>query len=195
MRLLVLAALVLAAAYVLTNRVGTNPLSPQLKGGEVTVESRQMRVRFQRGTGLDEAYMLFGGDASERSGHFSNVLLSGLAERHVYPIAQRYPDFYLCRSPGAESAKRLVETMSLIGGDGRTRKTLLEALRLYEESIRSGGERTCVHLKGEQLHLVAAQSIPGDIDLTEPIRKGHRTLDFYLIEHAEIVPCQTLTRN
>ena len=194
LRFVILVALLAAAAYVLANRVASNPLSPQLTRHEVTVQSRHNEVRFQRGVPLDDAYMLFGGNAAEQGGHFINVLLSGLAQRHVSLISQRYPDFTQCRSPGAASAKQAVEHMALIGGDGRTRNTLLEALHLYEERLQGSGERTCVSLQGQRLHLTSARAVNADVDLTDAIRSGHSQVDFYLIDEAAIVPCSNLTR-
>ncbi len=194
LRLVILVVLLAAAAYVLANRVESNPLSPQLTRREVTVQSRHNEVRFQRGLPLDDAYMLFGGNASEQGGHFTNVLLSGLAQRHVSLISQRYPDFTQCRSPGAASAKQAIEHMALIGQDGRARNTLFEALRLHEERLQGGAERTCVSLRGQQLHLTSARALSSDIDLTDAIRKGHGQVDFYLIDEAEIVPCSNLAR-
>jgi len=194
LRFLILVALLGAAAYVLVNRVEGNPLSPDLTNREVTVQSRQNEVRFQRGLPLDDAYMLFGGNAAEQSGHFVNVLLSGLAQRHVSLISRRYPDFTQCRSPGAASAKQAIEHMALIGRDGRARNTLLEALRLHEERLQSGGERTCVSLQGQQLHLKSARALSADVDLTDAIRRGHSQTDFYLVDEAAIIPCSNLTR-
>ena len=143
LRFVMLVALLAAAAYVLVNRVASNPLSPQLTRREVTVQSRLNEVRFQRGLPLDDAYMLFGGNSADQSGHFVNVLLSGIAQRHVSLISQRYPDFTQCRSPGAASAKQAIEHMGLIGRNGRARNTLLEALRLHE--LGSNPERLSHH--------------------------------------------------
>jgi len=194
LRFVMLVALLAAAAYVLVNRVESNPLSPQLTRREVTVQSRHNEIRFQRGLPLNDAYMLFGGNSSEQGGHFTNVLLSGLAQRHVSLISQRYPDFTQCRSPGAASAKQAIEHMALIGRDGRARNTLLEALQLHEERLQDGGERTCVSLRGERLHLTSARALSADVDLTDAIRSGHTQFDFYLIDAAAIVPCSNLTR-
>jgi hypothetical protein len=194
LRLVMLVALLATAAYFLVDRVASNPLSPQLTRREVTVRSRHNEVRFQRGLALDDAYMLFGGSASEQGGHFTNVLLSGLAQRHVSLISQRYPDFTQCRSPGAASAKQAIEHMALIGRDGRARNILLEALQLQEERLQGGGERTCVSLRGQRLHLTSARALSADVDLTDAIRRGHTQVDFYLIDDAAIIPCSDLTR-
>ena len=194
LRFVILVSLLASAAYVLTNRVASNPLSPELTRRELTVQSRHNEVRFQRGLPLDDAYMLFGGNASEQSGHFTNVLFSGLAQRHVSLISQRYPDFTQCRSPGAASAKQAIEHMALIGRDGRARDTLLEALRLHEERLQGGSERTCVSLQGERLHLTSARAVSADVDLTDAVRKGHGQTDFYLVDEAAIIPCSNLTR-
>jgi len=189
-----LIALLAAAAYVLVNRVESNPLSPELTRRELTVQSRLNEVRFQRGLPLDDAYMIFGGNSAEQGGHFVNVLLSGIAQRHVSLISQRYPDFTQCRSPGAASAKQAIEHMGLIGRDGRARNTLLEALQLHEERLQDGSERTCVSLRGQRLHLTSARAANADVDLTDAIRSGHTQVDFYLVNEAAIVPCTNLTR-
>jgi len=194
LRFAILVALLAAAAYALANRVEGNPLSPELTRRDVTVRSRHNEVRFQRGLPLDDAYMIFGGNVSEQSGHFTNVLLSGLAQRHVSLISQRYPDFTQCRSPGAASAKQAIEDMALIGRDGRARNTLLEAVRLHEERLRGGGDRTCVSLRGQRLHLTSARALSADVDLTDAVRRGHGQVAFYLVDEAAIVPCSNLTR-
>jgi hypothetical protein len=194
LRFAILVALLAAAAYVVVNRVESNPLSPELTRREVTVRSRHNEVRFQRGLPLDDAYMIFGGNAAEQSGHFTNVLLSGLARRHVSVLSQRYPDFTQCRSPGAALAKQAIEDMALIARDGRTRNTLLEAVRLYEERLHGGGERTCVSLRGQHLHLSSARARSADVDLTDAVLRGHGQTDFVLVDEATIVPCSELTR-
>jgi hypothetical protein len=193
LRFVILVAL-LAAVYVVVNRVESNPLSPEVTRREVTVQSPQNEVRFQKGLPLDDAYMIFGGNAAERGGHFTNVLLSGLARRHVSLISQLHPDFTRCSSPGAASAKQSIEHMALIGRDGRARNILLDALALHEERIGADGERTCVSLRGQRLHLTSARARAADVDLTEAIRKGHSQVDFYLIDEAAVVPCSNLTR-
>ena len=194
LRFAMLVALLSAAAYVVVNRVESNPLSPELTRREVTVQSRYNEVRFQRGLPLDDAYMIFGGNAAEKSGHFTNVLLSGLAQRHVSMISQRYPDFTQCRSPGAASAKQAIEHLALIGRDGRARKTLLQALQMHEERLRNSGERTCVSLRGQHLHLTSARARSAEVDLTDAVLKGHAQTDFVLVDEAAIVPCGNLTR-
>ena len=70
----------------------------------------------------------------------------------------------------------------------------LEALRLHEERLQGGAERTCVSLRGQQLHLTSARALSSDVDLTDVIRKGHGQVDFYLVDEAAIVPCSNLTR-
>ena len=138
--------------------------------------------------------MIFGGNDAEQGGHFTNMLLSGIAQRHVSLISQRYSDFTQCRSPGAASAKQAIEHMGLIGRDGRARNTLLEALQLHEERLQDGSERTCVSLRGQRLHLTSARAANADVDLTDAIRNGHTQVDFYLVDEAAIVPCTNLTR-
>ena len=72
--------------------------------------------------------------------------------------------------------------------------TLLEAVSLYEERLQGGGERTCVSLRGQRLHLLSARALSADVDLTDAVRRGHGQTDFYLVDEAAIVPCSDLTR-
>jgi cellobiose-specific phosphotransferase system component IIA len=193
LRFLFLVALVVAGAALLPNLVATNPLSPQLSRREMTVASSGMRARFERGASMEQGYMLFGGLEAEKSGHFINVFVSGLEERHVSLISQTYPDFYMCGSPGADSAKGWVEDMGLIAESGSVRNTLLEAVRLHDQRIRQGAERTCLRMRAETLYLEQAHALPAEIDVTEPTRQGHQGVDFYLVHQAEVVPCNEFT--
>jgi hypothetical protein len=169
-----------------------NPLDPTVEGSQVLIQTRDLDVRFDRVGELDESYMLFGGVDGELQNSISNVVVSGLAVRHAALIAQRYPDFHKCKSPGAAQAKRLLEPMAWIASDGSTRGTLRKALALHEKSVRSGGERTCLAVSGERLMLGSAKHRSQDFDLTGQLGDGYRGTDFYLVTDAELADCKSL---
>jgi hypothetical protein len=100
--------------------------------------------------------------------------------------------FYKCSSPGAAQAKQLIEDMALIAADGSTRDTLKKAVALHEDSIASGGDRTCLSFRGEQISLRSAKHREGGFDLTSDIAKGYRKTDFVFVSEAEISDCKAL---
>jgi hypothetical protein len=191
-RFLFFTVLVLGLGFFLTNRLSTNPLGPVREGREVVVHARDLEVRFYPVGRFSDAYMLFGGSATEQQGYYANVVVSGLAERHASLIAQRHPDFHLCSSPGAASAKRLIEDLALIGADGAARRTLLRAVDLYQERLHEGGERTCISFSGERLALSSARVPKVGIEFTQEIEKGNSDVDFYLVKQVEIADCKSL---
>lgn len=169
-----------------------NPLDPTLDGSQLVVQTEDLEARFDRVGTFDESYMLFGGSDGEMKNSFGNVFVSGLAVRHAALIAQRYPDFYMCKSPGAAQAQRLVEDMAWIASDGSTRGTLRKALALYQKSLRSGGEQTCLAVSGERLMLGSVKHRDQGFDLTHEVGSGLRGTDFYLVTEAELAHCKSL---
>lgn len=199
LRLLVfLAVLALLAPLVINWRGGlgwpggANPLQPSVQGREVVIQTDDLEVRFERYGAVAETYMLFGGTDAEMTNSISNVLVSGLAIRHASFIAQRYPKFYMCSSPGAAQAKQFVEDMALIAADGATRDTLKRAITLFADSLASGGDRTCLRFGGEQISLRSAKHREEGFDLTPEFAKGYRQTDFFFVNDAEIVDCKAL---
>lgn len=171
---------------------GGNPLAPSVEGREIVIQTDDLEVRFDRRGAASETYMLFGGTDAELHNSISNVFVSGLAIRHASFIAQRYPKFYMCSSPGAAQAKQFVEDMALIAADGSTRSTLKRAVALHEDSLAKGGDRTCLRFRGEQISLRSAKHREGGFDLTPQFAKGYRQTDFYFVNDAEIADCKAL---
>jgi hypothetical protein len=199
LRLLIFLALMALLAPVVLNWPGGlgwpgggNPLAPSVEGREVVIQTDDLEVRFDRAGPVSETYMLFGGSDAEMHNSISNVFVSGLAIRHASFIAQRYPKFYMCSSPGAAQAKQLIEDMALIAADGSTRNTLKRAVALHADSVASGGDRTCLRFQGEQISLRSAKHREGGFDLTREFAKGYRQTDFFFVNEAEISDCKAL---
>jgi hypothetical protein len=191
--LIFLALMALLAPLVLNWPVGGgNPLAPSVQGREVVIQTDDLEVRFERLGPVSETYMLFGGTDGEMMNGISNVFVSGLAIRHAAFISQRYPKFYRCDSPGAAQAKQLVEDMALVAADGPTRSTLQEAVSAHEEALASGGERTCLRFRGEEISLRSARHREAGFDLTPQLKKGYRQTDFVFVVDAEVTDCKGL---
>jgi hypothetical protein len=193
LRLLIFIALMALLAPLVLNWPGSgNPLAPSVEGREVVIQTDDLEVRFDRYGPVSETYMLFGGTDGEMKNSISNVFVSGLAIRHASFISQRYPKFYMCSSPGAAQAKQLIEDFALVAADGSTRDTLKKALALHDQSLASGGERTCLRFRGEQISLRSAKHREGGFDLTPQLSKGYRQTDFVLVSEAEVTDCKAL---
>jgi hypothetical protein len=190
--LLFIAFMAILAPLFLNWPGGGNPLAPSVGGREIVIQTDDLEVRFDRYGAVSETYMLFGGTDGEMKNSISNVFVSGLAIRHASFISQRYPKFYRCSSPGAAQAKRLIEDMALIAADGSTRNTLKRAIALHEDSVTSGGDRTCLRFRGEQISLRSAKHREGGFDLTPQLAKGYRQTDFFFVNDAEITDCKAL---
>ncbi len=191
-RLLIVLAIFAALAPLALEGFGGNPLDPELEGRQVLVHTEDFDVRFDRIGGVSESYMLFGATDGEMRNSFTNVYAAGLAVRHARLIAARYPDFHLCKSPGAKQAQKLTESVAFVAADGATRSTLLEAVTRHEESIQAGGERICLRLDGDRLSLDSIVHRDQAIDMTAEVGGRMTDTDFYFVRDAAIEECRDL---
>lgn len=192
-RLLVF-VLVMAAAYLFVNRLDSSAPGLREDGRQVVLETAQLEARFSRVGDLSESFMLFGGSVDRATNSLTHATLSGLAMRHARLIHQSYPDFHRCKSPGAAQAQRLVETMSLIGATRSARNGLADAVDLYGERLRSGGEQTCLAISGQHLTLDSVHLKEDGRDLTREVVPAFRGTRFTLAESVELNDCESLLR-
>jgi hypothetical protein len=198
--------LLVGAALVSVNGIGflaEIPLSLDLGGVGTQVEGRsvvrradRVEARFTKIGSLEESYMLFGGDASQRANQINHASFAGLPTHDARAIASRYPDFYMCKSPGAKWAQDRTEAMSIIAGNREAVRTLERALALFNERLQAGGERTCVRVKGAPLSLDSVELDLGEQreDVTAKFQQMAAQTSFVLAESVEIEDCQTLLR-
>jgi hypothetical protein len=190
----VLVFIILAAAvYYAIDRIEASS-GPRVEGRQVLVETEDLEVHFTRGPAFSEAFMIFGGTNADMRNMVGDALLSTLAMRHASLIHQRYPDFHLCKSPGAAQAKRYVEAMNLIGTTRSARRAVREAIDVHAERIRGGGERTCISLAGAALFFESVSLKADGRDVTGDFGHALRTNPYYLAEEAELVDCAALLR-
>lgn len=190
----VLALIILVTAgYFLIDLIGAAP-GPRIDGRQVVVETQDLEVRFTRGAGFSEAYMVFGGTNAHPRNSVGDALLAALAMRHASLIHQRYPDFHLCKSPGAAQAQRYVESLHLIGTTRSARRAITEAVDVHAERIRGNGERTCISVEGAALAFDGVSLREDGRDVTAEFGPALEQSPFYLAEKAELVDCAALLR-
>jgi hypothetical protein len=194
--LLVLAA---GAAWVLVNHVGLSSLDPRgagarVEGGQLVRDAGDFEARFSMVGSLDDAYMLFGGQMTHQRNSLTHAVVAGLAIDHARLISASYPDFHLCKSPGAPQAQRYTEDLSLVAADRAARNTLEEALELFQSRLRGGGDRTCIRVIGAPLVLDSVRLAQHDEDITQEVAPAFDRSNFVLAKGVVIEDCAALLR-
>lgn len=158
------------------------------------LDTKDFEVRFARTAGLCDSFMIFGGNNDQHENSFTHAILSGLPISHAREISQSYPDFHMCKSPGAKRAQRLTETLSMIGANGRAKRALIDVVSEHGKRVSSGGERTCVRMSGSGLELDSVRLKANGDDVTRDIARLHSRSRFYLADEVRLVDCQSLLR-
>ncbi len=159
------------------------------------LDSGDLEVRFlQIGSPADDAFMVFGGDAKQRSGQMSHATMSALDMRHAELIYQSYPDFHRCASPGAAQAKRLIEFTNFVASGSAARRALSEAVELHDERLGGGGERTCVRVAGPNLSLDRVTLKHDGREIAAELPRAVTQGRFRLAEQVTILDCSEYLR-
>ena len=136
--------------------VNCSQSGPTVTADEVIVKTDKMDVHFSRVEPFAKTYIIFSGIEINQSGAFSKVALSGLDIYTARSIYSRYPDFHMCKSPGAPLAQRAVRDLDIVQTNSKVLKNLRKTLDKHRASIQQDGERVCVKLEGEVLKLTSA---------------------------------------
>jgi hypothetical protein len=189
----VMMCLLAGAGYLMWNHLGASGPAAQVDDQHVALETADFNVRFSRLEPFSEAYMIFGGSDAQPRNMMTHVTLSGLPVRHARSIAQSYPDFHRCKSPGARQAQQLTKTMNFVAADRQIQKTLSEALKLFNKRVGLGpdGDRTCVTVSGERLELESVHLKQNGMDITSDVAPTLK-MKVYLASDAEVADCKTL---
>ncbi|UCF06395.1 MAG: hypothetical protein JSV33_05020 [bacterium] len=165
--------------------VNCSQSGPTITDDEVIVKTSSMDVHFSRGRSFGNTYMIFGGTEITHGNAFSKITLSGLDINTAKNIYSMYPDFHLCKSPGAPMAQRAVVDFDIVPANSKTMKNLRKTLKKYQASIHNGGDRVCVKLEGEVLRLtsVLVRELNKDITHELPPQVHH---DYFLVTSAEL---------
>lgn len=195
-RLLLLLLLAAAGGWIYTNGIQLTPgVATRVEGRKVVLDAGDLEVRYSRLGPVDETWMLFGGDATQRRNSPTHATLAGLPIISARAIARRHPDFHLCRSPGADDAKRLTESLAFVAENGAALAELREAHALFQERLHGGGERTCVSVRGAQILFDSARLGPDGQDgkdLSGQLGPFLSQAKLVLAEQVEIQDCQAL---
>jgi hypothetical protein len=191
-------ALIAGAAWLAANHVGIS-LDPRgvgtsVNGRRVVHQSGQIEATFSKFGSLDDAYMLFGGDADHRRNSLTHAIVVGLPIRYARAISARYPDFHMCKSPGAAQAQSHTEDLSVVAATRAARNSLEEAIRLFHQRVRGNGERTCIRVSGAPLQLDSVRVIQSGENLTRQVGQAYERMKLVLAERVKLEDCRKLLR-
>ena len=190
--------LLVGTGWFLLNVIGVSidprGVGTKIQGREVIRDAGQLEVRFNRVGSLRESYMLFGGDAQQRRNNITHVTAAGLPIRNARSIASIYPDFHMCKSPGAKQAMQDIQNLSFVAADRASLSALVEALDLFEERLGNGGERTCISVAGAPITLKSVKVVEDGTDLTSDIASALNQTELVLAQSVQIPNCQSRLR-
>lgn len=162
-------------------------------GNDVVVDTGQLEIRFARNGSYSTSYMIFGGGKmAHLQNSFSDVTYAGLEAGRAARIYRRHPDFDRCSSAGAAEAQGQVETLNVLSADPSVSRRLMEVLDVHEKSLRNGGRRTCVTIRGSDVTIANVRAKEPGVDITGDVSPQFRGSRFLVADYAEIVDCRPL---
>ena len=190
--------LLVGTGWFLLNVIGVSidprGVGTKIQGREVIRDADQLEARFSVVGSLHESYMLFGGDVQQRRNSITHATAAGLPIRNARSIASTYPDFHMCKSPGAKQAQQHTQSLSFVAADRAALNALVEAVDLFEERIGTGGERTCISVTGAPISLESVKVVENGADLTRDVAPAFNQTKLVLAQSVQIQDCQSLLR-
>lgn len=118
--------------------------------GQVLVADADYKATFTVEDPAEETYMLFGGNVGDST--VAHAWLAGLDLATARRIGKKYPDFHMCKSPGALDAIRALRDVQVVA-DRRTLAKVGAAVKEHEARLGKGAERLCATVRGQRLAL------------------------------------------
>jgi hypothetical protein len=156
---------------------------------ELYVEAADVDAYFELHEEFSETYMLFGANRETHETAFNEFRLFVISMADLRPIYRAYPDFYMCKSPGAPKAQKAMQPMNIIAADSSVLEALNEAVSEFNNSPGKGIDRVAVYLEGVRLEMTAAIARKADKDILGRLPQQSRS-NYILVEYAEMVDVQ-----
>ena len=135
--------------------------------GNVVVEKeKDFTAHYRAGTPYTKTVMLFGGVPVDGDNKLSNANIFALDQADAQMLAAKYPDFYLCSSPGGKEAAKYIVPYDLVPATCDVYKQLLEAFDVLNRNDRAGGDRTSLRIEGAPLTLESVTQNTNGADVT-----------------------------
>lgn len=149
----------------------------EINGDEVKIQIQDHHLLLKKTADLDESGMLFGFTLAPAEAYF-NGIMSFITMDRVESLRARYPDFYQCSSPGADSAKEYVESVILIAADSQVAGKLRKINNLFKTTKK----RIVVKAKGLKLVLQDYKIEKGGEEFSVPAKARSKDLHYFIRE-------------
>jgi len=150
--------------------------------GQFVVEHEaHFTARYHIGEPYTKTVMIFGGEPVEAEDTLSNAYIMGLDKMDALALAEEFPDFYLCSSPGGDAAAALIKAYDLVPASCEVYDKLVVALRQFRINREAGGDRTSLRFDGAPLELESVIDDASGSDVTDQVMDQH----FHLITSVE----------
>lgn len=128
----------------------------RMDGDALLEQEKDFTARYRLGERYTKTVMLFGGEPVVQDNVLSNAYIFGLDQTDAQALAKKYPDFYLCSSPGGMEASSYIVPYDLVPATCEIYDQIVTALAQYDENVASGGDRTSLRFDGAPLELESA---------------------------------------
>lgn len=160
----------------------------EIDGDVVTEHEANFTARYRIGQRYTKTVMLFGGEAIAAEDTLGNAYVLGLDKSDAMMLAQEYPDFHLCSSPGGDAAAAHVFPYDFVPASCDVYERLIAALDQFRLNHRAGGDRTSIRFEGAPLELIDVVQNDNGADVTDQVT----TADFHLITSVEQLTGQSV---
>jgi hypothetical protein len=155
--------------------------------GEITVHMKDLDVCFTRDDRFSSTYMLFGGDHMTDKRMIIPLFISGVDAEDGKDIAVQYPDFWMCKSPGASRAQSCCMQLNLVPSNADITEDIKDTIANFKESLGDEEDRVCIKLQGDILRLKSVIFVEQNEDITSQLARQFESMDCRFITRAEQV--------
>jgi hypothetical protein len=157
--------------------------------GEFVIEHEErFTARYRIGERYTKTVLLFGGEAIEKVDTLANAYVLGLDKEDALALAETFPDFYLCSSPGGDAAAERVFPYDFVPANCEVLEKLVTALEQFAINHRAGADRTSIRFEGAPLELLSVVDDASGVDVTDQVK----TDSFHLITSVEQLTGQSV---
>jgi hypothetical protein len=140
-----------------------------VEGDTVVEHERDFTATYRIGEPYTKTVMLFGADSVTEANVLSNAYVLGLDKEDALELAEEFPDFYLCSSPGGQAAANLVRPYDFVPADCEIYRKLVAAFRQFHANRDEGLDRTSIRFDGAPLELVSVIDNASGVDVSDQV--------------------------
>jgi hypothetical protein len=190
-KLFICIVLILAAVFIMRDywQRSAKEAVAFTEDNELYVEAGDVDAYFELLDEFSETYVLWIAKRETHEAAFNEFFLDGISMADLRPIYRAYPDFFMCKSPGAPRAQKAMQPMNIIAADSSVLEALNAAVSEFNNSPGEGIDRVAVYLEGVRLEMTAAIVRKADKDILDRLPQQSRS-NYFLVEYAEMVDAQ-----